>query len=72
MLVHEKVHRYIQERKIDIRGLAAKCNIPYQVFVDMMNGKRKMYAEDLRNVCQALGVSPEKFIEYKKGEFFNE
>ena len=67
MLVHEKVHRYIQERDMDIRELATKCHIPYQAFVDMMNGKRKMYAEDLRNVCHALEVSPEKFIEYKKG-----
>lgn len=66
MLVHEKVHRYIQERNIDIRELATKCDIPYQVFADMMNGRRKMYAEDLRTVCCALEVSPEKFIEYRE------
>ncbi|MBR2477144.1 MAG: helix-turn-helix transcriptional regulator [Clostridia bacterium] len=72
MLVHEKVHRYIQEQGIDIMELSSECDIPYQVFADMMNGRRKMYAEDLRNVCRALGVSPELFIEYRKGGFSDE
>ena len=34
-------------------------------FSAMMNGKRKMYAEDLRAICYALNVSPEVFVSFK-------
>ena len=31
-----------------------------------MNGKRTLYADDLRAICLALNVSPELFIEVKQ------
>ena len=66
MYVHEKVRKYIEECGISQNDVAEKCNMPYSSFCDMMNGKRKMYVEDLRAVCCALEVSPEEFIEYKE------
>lgn len=41
-------------------------NISVNAFAAIMNGKRTMYAEDLRAICFALNVSPEQFIEKEK------
>ena len=66
MLVHEKVYNYITEHGIKQSVVAKKCNMSASTFSAMLNGNRKMYAEDLRVICYALEVSPEKFIDYKK------
>lgn len=63
MQVYEKVKEYIAEQGIKQSVLAKKCNISINTFNAIMNGKRTMYAEDLRAICFALNVSPEKFIE---------
>ena len=61
--VYEKVKEYITEQGIKQSVLAKKCNISENTFSAIMNGKRTMYAEDLRAICLALNVSPEQFIE---------
>ena len=66
MQVYEKVREYITERGIKQSAIAKKCNISVSTFNAIMNGKRTMYAEDLRAICFALNVSPEVFIEYGK------
>lgn len=63
MQIHEKVRNYIIEHGITQNALAKKCNISASTFSAMMNGKRKMYAEDLRTICYVLEVSPEKFMD---------
>ena len=63
MQVCERVKDYITEHGIKQNVLAKKCNIPINTFNAIMNGKRTMYAEDLRAICFALNVSPELFIE---------
>ena len=65
MLVYEKVKAYMEEHRIKQSVIAKKCNLSASTFNAIMNGKRKMYAEDLRNICYALDVSPEKFIDFK-------
>lgn len=64
MLVYEKVKLYLEDKGIKQAFVAQKCNISTTTFNAMMNGKRKMYAEDLRSICYALEVSPELFIDY--------
>ena len=64
MLVYEKVKLYLEDRGIKQAFVAQRCNISTTTFNAMMNGKRKMYAEDLRLICYALEVSPELFIDY--------
>ena len=66
MQVYEKVREYIDDYGIRQNVLAKKCNISASTFNAIMNGKRKMYAEDLRAICFALNVSPELFIEFNK------
>ena len=40
-----------------------KAGIPKTTFNAIMNGKRTLYADDLRAICLALNVSPEMFID---------
>lgn len=65
MKVYEKLGAYLDKQGINQDTLAKKCNIPINVFDEMLNGKREMYAEDLREICYALNVKPEVFIEEK-------
>lgn len=64
MHVYQKVKQYLEEHGIRQSFVADKCGISASTFNSMLNGKRKMYAEDLRMICYALEVPPEAFIEY--------
>lgn len=68
MLVYQKVKQYLESHGIRQSFVAEKCNISLSTFNAMLNGKRRMYAEDLRQICYALNVSPEVFIEVKGKE----
>ena len=63
MQVYESVRAYITEHGIKQSVIARKCNISVSTFNAIMNGKRTMYADDLRAICIALNVSPEVFID---------
>lgn len=65
MQVYEKVRQYIDGQGIKQVAIAEKVGISKTTFNAIMNGKRTMYAEDLRAICLALNVSPEMFIEVK-------
>lgn len=62
MQVFEIVRDYIDSRGIKRTAVAKSAKIPETTFSAMMNGRRKMYAEDLRNICIALNVSADQFI----------
>lgn len=68
MYIYEKVRNYIDENGIKQVAVAKKAGIPNVTFNAIMNGKRTMYAEDLKAICIALNVSPETFVDYKKEE----
>lgn len=63
MEVYKKVRAYIEENGYKQLAVAQKSGISKNTFNAMMNGKRTMYADDLRAICLALNVSPEVFIE---------
>lgn len=65
MCVYEKVRVYIDENGLKQISVAQRAGIPKSIFNAMMNGKRKMYADDLKAICLALNVSPELFIEFR-------
>lgn len=65
MKVYEKVRKYIDDQGMKQVAIAEKAGISKTTFNAIMNGKRTMYADDLRAVCLALNVSPELFIEVK-------
>lgn len=65
MRVYEKVRAFIDENGIKQVTVAQKTGISAVTFNAIMNGKRTLYADDLRDICLALNVSPELFIDVK-------
>lgn len=65
MAVYEKVRAYIVENGLKQVAVAEKAGIPKNTFNAILNGKRTLYADDLRAICLALNISPEIFIEIK-------
>ncbi|MDP4120784.1 MAG: helix-turn-helix transcriptional regulator [Bacillota bacterium] len=65
MSVYEKVRNYIDDNGLKQVAVAQKAGISNATFNAILNGKRTLYAEDLRAICLALNVSPETFIEVK-------
>lgn len=65
MLIYEKVRQYIDEQGMKQVTIAEKSGISRTTFNAIMNGRRTMYAEDLRAICLALNVSPEMFIDVR-------
>lgn len=63
MRVYEKVRAYIDSNGLKQKVVAEKAGISAVTFNAIMNGKRTLYADDLRAICLALNVSPELFIE---------
>lgn len=68
MYVYEKVRFYIEYYGIKQNAIAKKAGIPNVTFNAILNGKRKMYADDLRAICIALNVPPEMFIDLRDEE----
>ena len=66
MEVYKKVRAYIEDNGYKQVAIAEKAGISKVIFNAMLNGKRTMYADDLKAVCLALNVSPEVFIEIPK------
>lgn len=68
MRVYEKVRRYIEDNHLKQTSVAKKAGIRRGTFNAMINGKRTMYADDLRNICYALNVSADTFIDTSRLE----
>ena len=66
MEVYKKVRAYIEANGYKQIAVVKRAGISKVTFNAMMNGKRIMYADDLRAICLALNVSPEVFIEVPK------
>lgn len=66
MRVYEKVRAYIIDNGLKQVSVAKKAGIPNVTFNAILNGKRTLYADDLKAICLALNVSPETFIEVKQ------
>lgn len=62
MHVYKRVRAYIDNNHMKQSSIAKKAGIPINTFNAMMNGKRTMYADDLRAICYALNVGAETFI----------
>ena len=62
MKVHERVKDYLDSHHLKQISVASAAGIPNSVFNAMLNGKRTMYAEDLKAICEALHVSADDFV----------
>ena len=62
MKMYEAVRAYLDEKGIRQNFIAARAGFKANTFNAMMNGHRKMYADDLVAIATALGVSPNEFV----------
>ena len=62
MQVYKKVRGYIEENGLKQIAVARKAGIPNVTFNAILNGRRRMYAEDLKAICVALNVRADTFI----------
>lgn len=62
MNANEKLKKYLEEHGISQAFLAKKLGFSNTRMSMMINGKRKMTADDLFKICIILNVSPESFM----------
>lgn len=63
MKIYEKIRIYIDNNGFEHINIAQKAGISAVTFDEMLDGKIKLYADDLRAICLALNVSPEIFVD---------
>lgn len=56
-----KIRKYIIDSGMKLGAVADKTGIPMNTFSAMMNGKRKITAEEYFAICVALNVPLETF-----------
>lgn len=62
MEVNKKLKKYLEENGIKQSFLIASTGISQEKISNMMTGKRKITADELSKICQALGVSADLFL----------
>lgn len=62
MRVYENVRTYIKKHGLNQSSIAKKAGFSVKTFDAILNGKQTLYPEDLRAICYALNVRPEKFM----------
>lgn len=56
-----KVKEYLDENGIKYSFLSEKIGMPMNMLSPLLNGKRKMSAEEYFSICSALNVPVSKF-----------
>jgi len=56
-----KIREYILDSGMKLSAIAERVNIPMNTFSAMMNGKRKITAEEYFAICKELNVPLEQF-----------
>lgn len=62
MRVYENVRTYIKKNGLNQSSIAKKAGISAKYFDAILNGKQTLCLDDLRAICYALNVKPEKFM----------
>ena len=67
MVVQSKVAQYLEEQGIKQSWLAQKTGLTDNMISGILNGKRKMSADEFVCICKALGKNPNDFMEESNG-----
>lgn len=60
-MLGERIRKYIVESGMKLGVVAERADIPMNTFSAMMNGKRRITAEEYFSICAALNVPIEYF-----------
>lgn len=56
-VVQKNIRKYLHLRKMKAKELAERVGMSPQVISNIVNCKRKVYADEIMPICKALGVS---------------
>lgn len=62
MKVYEKIKTYIEENGIKQNYLSEKTGIPENTLSIILNGKRRLSADEFVSIILVLGVDPNYFL----------
>ncbi len=62
MVVQSKVAQYLEEQGIKQSWLAQKTGLTDNMISGILNGKRKMTADEFVRICKAIGKNPNDFM----------
>lgn len=65
MKVYQKIKQYMDEKGIKQNYVSEKSEIPENTLSMILNGKRKLDADEFIRIVLALDVSPDLFISSK-------
>lgn len=68
MEVQSRISAYLEKMGISQRSVCKKTGIREDSMSKMLNGKRKMTADEFEKICLALEKSPNDFILSDQGE----
>lgn len=60
-MIHDQIREYLDSRKIKQTYLVEQTSMTKQSVSDSLNGKRRIGAEEYREICKAFGVSLDTF-----------
>lgn len=63
MMVQSVVAQYIKDMGIKQNWIASKIGMSENAISAILNGKRKMSADEFARICRAIGKEPNDFME---------
>lgn len=61
-MLYERIRQYLNFKKIPYSKIAEKIGKPLPIFSNMINGKRKIEAEEYFAICKALDLDVSFFV----------
>lgn len=68
MKVYEKIKKYMDDNGIKQKYISDNSNIPENTLSMILNGKRKLYADELVEILKALNVDADAILFLKETE----
>lgn len=62
MTINEKIKKYLEEHGIKQAFLVENTGIPHWIISNIINGKRRISADELGKISKALDVDPNIFL----------
>lgn len=67
-MVGKRIKKYLDENGIKYSFVSEKIGIPMNILSPLLNGKRKMSAEEYFLICEAIGVGADYFSKQTDSE----
>ena len=67
MKAHERMRNYILENHLKQSSIAQEMGLLPSTFSMILNGERRLTADELGDFCKSVKQSPEVFLDYSEG-----